>query len=116
MADLNEKQKKLFSMIASSTADKVSYWGDQPPRMKKVFEAIADKDKNIDPDQDGVILARELAAFMNTQIKAGSGDLLFAKGPDEPIFGLLDLANMIPIMDEGKRFPAPDGYIPNPLP
>jgi len=118
IAELNDKQKKLFSMIASSTADKVSYWGDQPPRMKKVFEAIADKDKNIDPDQDGVILAKELAAFMNTQIKAGSGDLLFAKGPDEPIFGLLDLANMIPIMGRSGEIPPimDDGkYIPHPL-
>lgn len=116
MSDFNEKQKSLMSMIASSPANQVSYWGDQPPRIQKVFEALAANDSSIDPDGDGVVVAQELANFMNSRIKRGSGDLLYAKSPDEPIFGFFDVANKLPILNpNGQPFiPDEDRFIPYP--
>ena len=87
ISSLNEKQQSLLSMVASSSAYEPSYWGDQTYPMQEVFLALAEQGKNIDPDQNGEITAKELADFMNGVI-AQSGDLLFAKNSDEPIFGL----------------------------
>jgi hypothetical protein len=101
-------------MIASSTANKPSYWGDQTKPMRQVFVAIAEKSSAIDPDDNGMVTAKELSAFMNKN-KQGSGDLLFAKNGQEPIFGF-DLANSIPIrrLEDGSPIENPNGYIPHP--
>lgn len=113
ISEMTKKQQRLFSMIASSPADRVSYWGDQIDPMKKVFTAIAEESPKIDPNQDHVIEAGELRDFMNN-IKAGSGDLLFARADDEPIFGWHDYANAIPIYEGGRKIETPEGYILHP--
>ena len=87
ISSLNNKQQKLLSMIASSSADRPSYWGDQTEPMRKVFVAMAEGSSDIDPNQDQEITAKELADFMNNEVRKNSGDLLFSRGPDEPIFG-----------------------------
>ena len=95
---LNEKQQSLLSMIASSSAYEPSYWGDQTYPMQEVFLALSASGENIDPDQNGEITAKELASFMNGVIEQ-SGDLLFAKNSDEPIFGLFG-PWAVPIVDQ----------------
>jgi len=101
-------------MIASSPPNKPSYWGDQTKPMKEVFIAIAEKSSGIDPNQDGIITAKELAAFMNGNNR-GSGDLLFARNGEEPIFGWIDLANSIPVAQNGRIINVPDNYVPIPF-
>jgi len=114
ISELNETQQELFSMIASSSANKPSYWGDQEEPMRRVFLAIAEKSKAIDPDQNEMIAAKELRDFLNT-VKQGAGDLVFARAPDEPLFGGLNIPNLIPIIDpDGTQRPCPDKYIPTP--
>jgi len=114
ISSMPENQQKLFTMIASSPANKVSYWGDQIDPMKKVLVAIAEESPDIDPNQDQVIEAGELRSFMNNHVKAGSGDLLFARAEDEPVFGWYDYANQIPIYDGRRKIKTPDNYIPHP--
>ena len=114
MSSFSPKEQKLFSMIASSSASNPSYWGDQTEPMSKVFTALAEKSSELDPNGNGVVTARELAAFMNKN-KSGSGDRLFAKNAEEPIFGWFDLANQIPIVGpDGQLINTPDDYIPHP--
>lgn len=114
ISSFTAREQKLFSMIASSSANNPSYWGDQTEPMKKVFVALAERSSEIDPNQNGVVTAQELAAFMNKN-KNGSGDRLYAKSENEPIFGWYDIANMIPIVGpDGQRIRTPEGYIPYP--
>jgi len=114
ISNMPENQQKLFAMIASSPANKVTYWGDQIDPMKKVLTAIAEESPDIDPNQDQVIEAGELRSFMNNHVKSGSGNLLFARAEDEPIFGWRDYANEIPIYQGGKKIKMPENYIPHP--
>ena len=115
ISSLSERQQELFSMIASSEANKLSYFCTQGEQMEKVFVAMAERSKAIDPDQDEVITAKELADFLDTTIWKGRGDLLFASNPDEPIFGLRDFANMLPVVNEkGVKIKRPDKFIPLP--
>ncbi len=115
ISSMSEREKEYFSMIASSTENRLTYWGDQTPRMRKVFVAMAEKDPAIDPNGDSVVTAGELRDFLNNKVKRGAGDLVFASNPDEPIFGL-DWANSIPIIDRpsGKLFEPDRKYIPHP--
>ena len=112
---LNERQQELLSMIASSSADLVSYWGDQTEPMLRVFVAMAEKDPSLDANQDGEITSGELSAFLN-KVKSGSGNLVFSKSPDEPIFGLIGPWSL-PIIDRNNdQSMYKRGYIPTPLP
>lgn len=115
MSELNEKQRELFSMIASSSARNVSYWGDQPPRMKTTFLALAKGGTNIDPNQDGIVTAGELRRFLDSEAKSRTGGMVIAASDDEPIFGWLDLPNSLPIIGpDGRPFPNEDRFIPRP--
>ena len=99
-------------MIASSSANRPSYWGDQTEPMRKGFVAMAEGSSDIDPNQDQEITAKELADFMNNEVRKNSGDLLFSRGPDEPIFGLFGPWSF-PVVDQDgspKRYDR--GYIP----
>jgi hypothetical protein len=113
ISSLNEKQQSLLSMVASSSEHEVSYWGDQTYPMQEVFLALAEYGENIDPDQNGEITAKELANFMNSVVKQ-SGDLLFAKNSDEPIFGLFGPWSA-PIVDQnGSAEDYSRDYVPLP--
>lgn len=114
ISEMSEKEKEYFSMIASSTANRVTYWGDQTPLMRKLFVAMAEKSSAIDPDGDSRVTAKELGRFLEG-VKRGTGDLVFADRPDQTIFGL-DLANSIPIIDRpsNKPFEPEERYIPHP--
>lgn len=105
---LNAVQKEYFSMIASSTANRSSYWHDQTPLMKKVFIALANNDKRLDRNEDGSISANELGQFIDRK------NLVFAASGDEPIFGWRDFANEIPIRDWDGFKNYPDRYVPHP--
>ena len=111
ISSLNEKQQSLLSVIASSSAYEESYWGDQTYPMEQVFLALAGEGENIDPDKNGEITAEELANFMNGVIEQ-SGDLLFAKNSDEPIFGLFGPWSA-PIVDQNGP---PEDYSRNYVP
>lgn len=110
---LNERQRQLFSMTASSPADKLSYFCTQGEQLKKLFVAMANNSPEIDPNQDFVITAGELARFLDRNVSPGRGDLVYADSENEPIFGWWDYLNMIPILDdENKQYPK--NYIPFP--
>jgi hypothetical protein len=116
ISTLNEKQQELFSMIASSPANELSWFKTQGARMKKIFNALATNDPEIDPDQDETVTAGELADFVSKRIGEKFGKLVFAKDRDKPIFGWFGrLANSIPIVDRnGGRGEYPRDYIPMP--
>jgi len=112
--ELNEKQQTLFSMITSSSANRVSYWGDQQEPFLKTFVAMAENSAALDPDQNEEITAGELRRFLDT-VKGSADDLVFAKSDDEPIFGKNNLANDIPIVGpDGRPIEHPEDYIPIP--
>lgn len=90
-------QQNLFSVYASSTASQTSGAYIQGRIMEKVFNAIANDERGIDPNQDGTITAGELRAFLNTT-GSGSGSLFFAKSSDYPVFGLM-CDPYLPIID-----------------
>lgn len=107
---LPENQQSYFSVLATSTADQLSAAYVQGRIMERVFLAMANKSKEIDPNQDGIITCNELRNFLNRVDNDRRGDLLFARSLEEPIFGPGDFANQLPI--DGKRYPR--GYIPRP--
>ena len=109
ISSLTEKQQEYFSMIASSPANELSYFATQGAQMEKVFLALAEKNKKIDPNQDNVVTAQEFKDFLNQEIKSGRGDLMFASSPDEPIFGWFDFANNMPIINRrtGEKIDLP---------
>lgn len=113
IATLNEKQKELFSMLASSPADQVSYFNTQGAQMKKVFLALAQDSQSIDPNRDQIITAKEFADFLNTAVSPGRGNLLFASSPDKPIFGF-NFISLFPIVDEDGREHVIKHHIPSP--
>jgi hypothetical protein len=115
ISSLNEKQQELFAMVASSPANRVSYFLTQGEQLEKLFAAMADGSPTIDPDQDQIITAQELKDFLNNEIEQGRGDLVYARSPDEPIFGWWDFANMLPIVDQdGRPQNLPEEYVPRP--
>ena len=116
ISSLTERQQELFAMSASSTETEESPAGVEGKQMQEVFVAMADKSIELDADQDDVVTAGELGVFMKKRFGAKRGGLIYARSPDEPIFGLTaGLANQIPIVDrnnpQGKY---PRGYIPTP--
>ena len=113
ISDYDEETQEHFSMLASSPANKVSYFRTQGEQMEKVFSAIAEQSKDIDPNQDEEIVAKEFAAYLD-KIDSGRGRLFFARSEEEVIFGY-NLANAIPIMDRNNpQGEYPRNYIPTP--
>jgi hypothetical protein len=112
---LNERQQELFSMTASSPANKLSYFNTQGKQFAAIFNAMAAKSSSIDPNGDEMITADELSKFLIKGFGQERGELVFAKSPDEPIFGYNGLANQIPIRDRnGQQGDYPRNYIPLP--
>jgi len=114
LSSLNKVQQELLTLITSSHANRVSYWGDQTEVLKRVFIALAEIETSLelDKNQDGIIVAGELSDFIKTVKKE---NMVFAISPDEPVFGL-DWPNRIPIRNmDGNLFNAPKKYIPKPL-
>jgi len=111
---LSDLRQRLLSMIASSPANQESPAGVEGRIMEGVFVAIASGDPNIDPNQDGIITVDELRSFLNRGSNK-RGDLLFARSPQDPIFGIYRPANDLPIRDPrnpGQQFPR--DFIPYP--
>lgn len=116
ISEFPEKQQSLFAMIASSPANQLSYFCSQGEQMEKVFSAMGQNDPEINPNNDHEIVAEELRNYMNKHISSGRGDLIFAKSPQEKIFGY-DLANSMPIFEsDGTQGNYPRDYIPHPRP
>tara|TARA_Y100000034_G_scaffold122497_1_gene168012 strand:+ start:145 stop:471 length:327 start_codon:yes stop_codon:yes gene_type:complete len=105
----------LLSIVASSDANRVSAAYVQGKHMEKLFVAMAENRESVDSDSDDIITAKELSDFLNKAVGNSRGRLVFAKSPDEPIFGLLGgFANSIPIINhEGPQFQN-KRYIPLP--
>lgn len=114
---LPPKQQELVSIMSSSTAQETSAAYIQGKIMEKVFMALAEKNKSIDPNGDGKITATELKGFLDSA-ERGKGKLLYAKTPEYVIFGpsdLTSLANKIPIIDRNEQQREyPKDYIPSP--
>jgi hypothetical protein len=103
ISSLNDKQQELFSMLASSPANELSYFRTQGARMQKVFTALATNSPEIDPNQDNIVTAKEISDFISKTIGEKHGRLVFARSDDEPIFSWLGrLANSIPIVDRNE--------------
>lgn len=114
ISSLPPEGQQNFSMIASSPANEVSYFRTQGAQLEKVFCALAEDSPDIDPNQDSYIMAKELKDFLNNKVKQGRGDLLYASGPEEVIFGF-NLARSIPIVDHNNpQGQYPRDYIPMP--
>lgn len=92
----NDKQN-LFSIVASSDEYTESPAYVEGKIMEKVFLALGNKDKQIDPDLNEIVTAGELANFLDI-IKPGRGKLVYAKSNNESLFGI-GLARLIPIID-----------------
>jgi hypothetical protein len=108
-------QQSLFSIVASSNASDVSAAYVQGKHMEKVFLAMAERSREIDPDGNDEITQNELRNFMNEHVSRGRGDLIFAASPNEVMFGFGGWANKIPIIDHnGQQRTYPRNYIPVP--
>lgn len=83
---LNPKQQRLFSVLATSTAAQQSAAYVQGKIMEKLFLAIAEKSKSIDPNGDNIITATEMKNFLNEDGRK-RGDLLFTQSLNFPVFG-----------------------------
>jgi hypothetical protein len=116
ITSLTEDQKPLFSMTASSPANEVSYFNTQAQLMQKMFVALAEKDSDIDPNQDGDVTAEELKDFMIRNYGQKRGSLMYAADPNQVIFGFgINLANRIPVIDRNNpQRVYPKDYIPFP--
>lgn len=112
---LTPEQQKLFSNLASSSPSQTSPTMEQGGIMEKVFMALAQKNRTIDPNGDGVITAGELKDFLNGIDRRRRGDLFFSRSADEPVFGLRQMNHVLPIIDrnnpQGKY---QEDYIPFP--
>ena len=115
ISSLNERQQELFSMTASSPSNELSWFTTQGAQFAALFNAMAEKNPSIDPNGDEIITADELSKFLIKGFGKKRGELVFARSPDEPIFGYNGLANQIPIRDRNNRQEEyPRNYIPMP--
>jgi len=116
ISTLSETQQELFSMTASSPANELSYFNTQGKQFSAMFNALAAKSTEIDPNSDEIITAKELSDFLSAKFGRKRGKLVFAKSDDEPIIGLTTgLANAIPIRDRNNpQDDYPRNYIPVP--
>lgn len=116
ISSLPENQQRLLSMIASSNATTESGVGIQGRIMEKVFNAIAEKDKNIDPNQDNVITAEELSNFLKNSSYRAAQDIssrVIAVNINYAIFGRKNLD--IPVIDRNNpQSKYPEDYVPVP--
>lgn len=116
ISSLPESQQKLISIIASSDATTQSGVGIQGKIMEKVFNALAEKDKSIDPNQDNVITAEELSNFLKNCNYRAAQDIssrVIAINVNYAIFGRRSLD--IPVVDRNNpQSKYPDDYVPFP--
>lgn len=116
ISSLTERQQRLLSMIASSNATTESGVGIQGRIMEKVFNALAEKDKNIDPNQDNVITAEELSNFLKNSSYRAAQDIssrVIAVNINFAIFGRRSLD--IPVIDRNNpQSKYPEDYVPFP--
>lgn len=111
---LSSEKKDFFSVIASSDSFTESPAYVEGKIMEKVFVALATGDVRVDPDKDGIILAKELANFLNV-VSQGRGNLVYAKNADQVMFGIAGIARNFPIIDQdGILREYPKDYIPFP--
>lgn len=87
--DLPEGQQNLINVFASSPANEQSGTEVQARIMGKLFTAMADKNKELDPDGDNIITANEMKNYLNTLDRSNRGDLLFSKNQNTKLFGFL---------------------------
>lgn len=97
ISSLPQDQQGLFSVVASSDARTPSPAYVEGKIMEKVLVAMAEKNPKIDPNSDEVIVAKELADFLES-IDRGRGQLVYALSPNEPLFSI-GMARTIPIFD-----------------
>ena len=103
ISELSEKQQSLFSIVASSTEKQQSPAYVEGRYLEKLFVAMAEQSSKIDPNQDGIVIAKELKEFMSNEVKQIRGELVFAKNDEEPIFGIYSIANEIPIINKNNN-------------
>lgn len=114
ITQLTQAQQDLFSVVASSDANTQSPAYVEGKIMQKVFVAMANKDREIDPNGDDIVAAEELANFLD-KVDRGRGQLVYAKSPQEPLFGLSSQAWLPPIVDRNNtQGQYPRNYIPLP--
>lgn len=101
ISTLNEKQRNLFSMTASSPSNELSYFTTQGAQFKQLFMALSQNDSSINPDQDKIITLKEMRNFMIEEFGQKRGSLAYAQSDDEPIFGLIGIFS-IPIVDKNS--------------
>ena len=98
---LTETQKNLFCMFASSSEREQSEAYIQGKIMAKIFDAIADNKKEIDPKQTGQIQSINLKNFFNN-INPTYGSRFHAKNDEFIVFGKF-FTPFLPIIDRNKK-------------
>jgi hypothetical protein len=112
--NLPSEQQEKICIVASSDSRTPSPAGIEGKIMGQVFHALAKKDRDIDPDGDETVTVKELSDFLN-KVKAGRGNLVYARSKSDPIFGLSSIAQRIPIKDRNNpQGNYPKNYIPLP--
>ena len=111
---LPEAQQKLLSIVASSSAQNSSPAYVEHKVLDQMFDALAEKSKEIDPDANGSITGTELKNFLDGT-KPKRGHLFYIRNMKDVVYGWRSPASMIPIRDHdspGQRYP--EEYIPLP--
>lgn len=114
ITELSSSQQDLFAVVASSDSRTQSPAYVEGKIMQKVFVAMANKDSSIDPNNDEIVVAEELANFLE-DVDHGRGQLVYAASPQEPLFGLSSQARLPQIIDRNNpQGQYPRDYIPLP--
>lgn len=101
IGSLPADQQELFSIVASSSASDTSAAGVQGRIMEKVFVAMAEKSKQLDPEENGIITAAKLSSFLNG-VSSGMGSRVFATSQNFRIFGKRTVPKL-PIIDRNNQ-------------
>jgi len=110
ISSLPEKGQKLFTMIASSTAENLSYFGVEGEILQQLFVALAENSPSINPNRGNTITADDLRGFL-LSINSGIDKLVFARSGDTVIFGVGGFPH-VPIVDENNpQGTYPDDYV-----
>lgn len=101
ISSLPTEQQELFSIVASSSASDTSAAGVQGRIMEKIFVAMAEKNKQLDPEGNGIITAAKLSSFLNG-VSSGMGSRVFATSQNFRIFGKRTVPKL-PIIDRNNQ-------------
>jgi hypothetical protein len=94
LEQLPEPQRQWLQIVASSSAHSKSGDKIQAQILQGLLQDMAQRSPAIDANQDGLVSAREMAAYLNRFDQHRRGDWLRAESPDTILFGPPEQAPM----------------------